>query len=170
MANLPPVPRRVPVCESLTASGRVESLARQIFALGLVSRDWDVWLTALVAAVNGVSGLSALASVISLTQPTFVSGFGGPTGRSITGTALSFSIVCGNNGADTDGVLGLSTAPHGWTVFMTNVTATGGLGSKMLILQSASTVSSATVMQFDLTGTSTPFATGDVLNGMAVAF
>jgi hypothetical protein len=109
--------------------------------------------------VNGVLALSA-------TQPTFTSGFGGATGRTITGTSTSFSIVVGSSTTDNNGVLGMPTATNGWVVRATNQTAPANL-----VQQSASSTSSVTLTQYNTTlGSATNFASGDVIKCVATAY
>jgi hypothetical protein len=105
----------------------------------------------------------------SATPPTFTSGFGGATGRSLTGTAFGFTIVCGNNGSDTSGVLAMPTASNGWAISATNQTAIDR-GDGGTLSQSAGTTSSVTLRNLDTNGGDRAFGSGDVLKCVAVAY
>lgn len=108
---------------------------------------------------------------LSATKPTFTSGFGGSTGRSITGTGFAFTIVCGNNGSDDNGVLAMPfTAANGWVVFGVNQTQMNA-GSNRTTFQTAGSTTSVTLTQIDMSGGGpVPFGSGDVLKCIAVAY
>lgn len=102
----------------------------------------------------------------STTQPTFTSGFGGATGRTIAGTATSFSIVVGSSSTDNNGVLGMPTAAVGWVCHAFNQTAPANL-----VQQSASSTTSVTLTQYNTTlGTATNFAASDVVKATCTAY
>lgn len=103
----------------------------------------------------------------SATAPTFTSGFGGATGRTITGSAAVFSIVVGSSSTDNNGVLGLPTATNGWVCRAENQTSPGATDIK----QSSSTTSSVTLTQYNTTlGTAANFAASDVIKGTCIAY
>lgn len=100
--------------------------------------------------------------------PVIASGFGGATGRTITGNGRAFTIVCGNNGTDTSGVLTLPAALNGWSVFAANQTtarSAGALGG--FLVQTGGTTTAVTLHNYDVTGSDLVFASGDVLKCIA---
>lgn len=119
------------------------------------------------ALFGGALGAASATSIalgtpvaLSSTQPTFTSGCGGATGRTIAGTAVAFSVVVGSSSTDNNCVFGLPTATNGWVCRGENQTSAGGKDIK----QSASTTSAATMTQYDTTlGTAANFASSDVL-------
>lgn len=114
-------------------------------------------------AVFGASNFN-LGTVLAIsgTQPTFTSGFGGATGRSIAGTAHSFSIVVGSSSTDNNGVLSMATAGTGWVCRASNQTSPGA----NTINESASSSTSVTLTQYNTTlGTAANFVSGDIIKG-----
>lgn len=144
-------------------------------------------------ATNSIAGASGtvydlggneLSSAISLTGtakligsssfnnaiPTISSGFG--TGASIPSNGgagpASFTINVGTGGTATNGVIGLPTAPHGWSCGQpTDVTTASA--TVFMTRQIASTTTSATIANFNTAGAQAAWVASDILQVSCVA-
>jgi hypothetical protein len=107
------------------------------------------------------SGLSARNLLVGMSGP-ILSGFssGGtpPSLETNNGTA-AFTINVGTGTMSSQGVIHLPTAAHGWNCYVTDITSPGANNPK----QSASSADSATLTNYNLSGTPSPWSAGDIL-------
>lgn len=110
------------------------------------------------AFINNTSGHL----LISGTAPTISSGFGtSPSIANQNGTA-AFTINVGTGGSATSGVIGLPTANTGWSCQPTDITTTSS--TVFMTKQTASSATSATIGNFNDTGTAAAWTASDVLS------
>lgn len=104
--------------------------------------------------------------VFSSTAPTIASGFGSSVAVVGSSAAYRLTITAGNSSSV--GVLTLPTATTGWACHLENMTE--NLGAQNSAEQSGTTTTTASFIQYDFTGTPTPFQTSDVIIGTCAAF
>jgi len=113
--------------------------------------------------VPGVASSSYALSSLLLSKaiPTISSGFG--TGAAVVnpnGTG-SFQIRVGKGGTATNGVIRLPAAAHGWNCNGSDLSTQSA--TVFVLKQIASTVTSATIANFNTTGVQAAWVEGDVL-------
>lgn len=92
--------------------------------------------------------------------PTISSGFGTGAALSATPQASSFSINVGTGGTVSTGVIGLPTAPHGWSCTTNDVTTPAGNDT----VQTGSSTTTASLTNYSRTaGTATAWTASDVI-------
>jgi hypothetical protein len=103
----------------------------------------------------------------SAATPTISSGFG--SSPSVTaGTATSFRLNVGTGGTATNGVVGLATATNGWNCSCTDITTNSS--TVFMCKQTASTVSSATLGNFNTSAAAAAWVASDILAVSCVAY
>jgi hypothetical protein len=100
--------------------------------------------------------------LLGLGAPTISSGFG--TGPSITTNngPASFTINVGTGGTASSGVIGLPTAANGWNCWCSDLTTQSS--TVFLCKQTASTTTTATITNYDTSGSAAAWAASDILN------
>jgi hypothetical protein len=118
--------------------------------------------------LGGIAGGSVGTLLISATAPTISSGFGViPSVPANQGTAV-FTINVGTGGSATSGVIALPTASNGWYVQCTDVTTNSS--TVFITKQTAGTTTSATIGNFNTSGSAAAWAASDVLRCAALAY
>ncbi len=99
--------------------------------------------------------------LVSATSPTISSGFGtSPSIPASNGTA-AFRINVGSGGTANSGVVGLPTAPTGWNCYANDLSTTGP--NVFATHQTASSTTSATLTNYNNSGTATAWHANDIL-------
>lgn len=106
--------------------------------------------------------------LISNAAPTISSGFGSsPSIASNNGTA-AFTIDVGTGGTASSGVIGLPTAATGWNCFAADITTQSS--AVFITKQTASTTTSATLIQYNTAASATAWAASDILHVSCFAY
>ncbi len=107
-----------------------------------------------------VPALFAKALLASAVAPTISSGFGiSPSISTNNGTA-AFTVNVGRGGTASAGVIHLPTAANGWNCFANDLTSPAANFTK----QTASSTTSATLTNYNSSGSATPWASGGILS------
>jgi|HubBroStandDraft_6_1064221.scaffolds.fasta_scaffold00599_28 hypothetical protein len=98
----------------------------------------------------------------SNTAPTISSGFGSTPSIASNNGSAAFTINVGTGGSATSGVIGLPAATNGWVVHCDDLTTQSA--TVFVTKQTASATNSATIGNFNTSGTAAAWAASDILH------